>query len=207
MTRVLVFDFDGTLVDSNRLKYQAYFEIFPDSPGVSSVIRGVLDRIYEASRYAIIEEIVRQLRQQGLMEVPEEDLESAASRLAEQYGRIVLEGVKQCPEIPGAGSLLEELFRIGAAAYLSSTTPEGPLRQLVEHRGWSRFFKGVFGHPRRKEETLKEIMEAEGASPRETMVIGDGESDRAAAEKCGTAFAPVESGRLPTDLILKFARC
>ncbi len=28
--KVIVFDFDGTLVDSNELKYNSYFKLFPD---------------------------------------------------------------------------------------------------------------------------------------------------------------------------------
>jgi len=206
MKPVVVFDFDGTLVDSNQLKYDAYFQILPVSEKVEDITRQVLSRIYEASRYVIIRELVDRLMEKGLMDIPRDtDPESLTDELARRYGKIVLEGAMTCPEIPGAGELLDRLHRTGTPLYLSSTTPEKPLNQIVTHRGWSGYFRKVFGYPRRKEDTLLEIMATEDIPAHRIMVVGDGESDRTSADRCGAAFACVKEKKLPWDLIIRFA--
>ena len=57
--KVIVFDFDGTLVDSNRLKYDAFFELFTDDPNHVLTIRKVLSAKKEQSRFIILEEIMQ----------------------------------------------------------------------------------------------------------------------------------------------------
>ena len=59
--KVIVFDFDGTLIDSNRLKYDAYFELFPKDKLHSQAIETVLATKYEESRFSILAEILHSL--------------------------------------------------------------------------------------------------------------------------------------------------
>ena len=185
--KVIVFDFDGTLVDSNRLKYDAYFELFPKDTLHSQVIEQVLAVKHEDSRFSILAEILHRLG----------DKESLVSRdqrlneLAERYNDIVVYGAKTCPEMPGAKKSIEQLssrYRL----YLSSTTPDTPLKEIIDHRGWTHYFSGIFGYPHQKARTLQWIRNQEGIDCSEMVVVGDGESDRKSAEENNCRFIQVD---------------
>ena len=57
----IIFDLDGTLIDSNRLKYDAYFTLFLSDDHHDQIIRTVLSEIFEQSRFVILEVILRRL--------------------------------------------------------------------------------------------------------------------------------------------------
>ena len=116
--KVIVFDFDGTLIDSNRLKYDAFFKLFPDGAHHASTVREVLDQIGEASRYEIIEKILA-----GLGRRPT-DLQGDVNALADRYNTIVLDGAKKCPQMPGAGPLLADIGNAAASAARAWRTGE-----------------------------------------------------------------------------------
>ena len=173
--KVIVFDFDGTLIDSNRLKYDAYFKLFGDSEGVDQTIRAVLAEMYENSRFEILEEIIKRGGDRK-----ESEVKRKVDELANRYNDIVLAGAKACAEIPGAELTLISLaqkYRL----YVSSTTPEVSLKEIVDFRGWRGYFVDVFGYPRQKGTTLKQIIDQENATGRQVLVVGDGESDRNSA--------------------------
>ena len=77
------------------------------------------------------------------------------------------------------------------ALYISSTTPDAPLKTIVTARGWKGYFRGIFGYPHEKPRTLQRIMQMENAGPHETVVVGDGPSDRKSAAVNGCAFVHV----------------
>jgi phosphoglycolate phosphatase-like HAD superfamily hydrolase len=184
--KVIVFDFDGTLIDSNRLKYNAYFKLFNLDEHYTRRIREVLSNIYEQSRFVILEEIVRFLREDGKFElVPEVD------ELADRYNDIVLDGAKMCPQMPGAQSVLKSLHR-RYRLYVSSTTPDSALKEIIRYRSWHSFFEDIFGYPHQKTATLKNIITREMVQPTEVLVVGDGESDRTSAIEAGCAFVHVD---------------
>ena len=54
--KVIVFDFDGTLIDSNQLKHDAYYKLFPSDGFHKEIITEVLGEIFEESRYVILRE-------------------------------------------------------------------------------------------------------------------------------------------------------
>jgi len=184
--KVIVFDFDGTLIDSNRLKYDAFFKLFPDDAHHARTVREVLDQTGEASRYEIIEKILA-----GLGRRPT-DLQGDVNALADRYNIIVLDGAKRCPEIPGAEPALKSLAA-GYRLYVSSTTPESPLQEIIGFRGWSAYFAGIFGYPRKKSATLRRILEAENVDAKAALVVGDGQSDRESARENGCPFLPVDA--------------
>lgn len=186
---VVVFDFDGTLVSSNALKYEAYFPLFPDDERHTACIRNVLETWYEESRYTILEKVLRQL---GYNEAT---LPARVHELAARYNDIVLEGVKTCPECPGAEEALQRLCG-KYSLYLSSTTPESALRDILEFRGWIPYFRDIFGYPEKKADTLRHLLEREQIEPSQIMVVGDGESDRVSAKEVGCEFFDVNRGTL-----------
>lgn len=183
--QTIVFDFDGTLIDSNRLKYNAYFELFPPDAHYRHVIRAVLSEIFEESRYVILEEILRRLAPGD-----ESSLRGRVSELAQHYNEIVLVGAKTCREKAGA----ERTFKTLApdyAMYVSSTTPDAALKEIIQFRKWDGYFRGVFGHPHKKPETLRRIIAMENVRSAQVLVVGDGESDRGSAMENGCPFVQV----------------
>lgn len=185
--KVVVFDFDGTLIESNQVKYDAYFQVFPQDNEWEKVIRRVLKRSYEKSRYAVIDEI---LREKGWAPASSEMLVAEVDRLSEDYGKRVFSEVKKCPARLSVEVVLERLCKI-LRLYLSSTTPEHQLYELVDHRGWTGYFQNIFGFPREKSATLKMILEQENILPENLLVVGDGESDRISARDTGCHFFKV----------------
>ncbi len=184
--KVVVLDFDGTLIDSNSLKYNAFFKLFPDDPESENIVSAVLDEIFEKSRYDILAEIMarRQRRQ------PEQN-PLALKNLARAYNRLVLDGAKHCRLIPGAKEALDFLAA-RLRLYVSSTTPEDALKEIIDFRGWNDYFVDIFGYPRKKPETLAEIIEREKVANSGVIVIGDGESDRLSARENRCKFIPVQ---------------
>jgi phosphoglycolate phosphatase-like HAD superfamily hydrolase len=181
----IVFDFDGTLIDSNQLKHDAYFGLFPPDDRHTRIIRAVLSEIFEQSRYVILEEIFRRL---GLRE--EATLREKVRELAKCYNQMVVAGAKTCPEKGGAEEALKK-FAPTYGLYVSSTTPDASLKEILQFRNWDSYFRAVFGYPHEKSETLQRIVALERVKSAQVLVVGDGESDRKSAVDNGCPFLRV----------------
>ncbi|MBW1849959.1 MAG: HAD family hydrolase [Deltaproteobacteria bacterium] len=182
----IVFDFDGTLIDSNRLKYDAYFMLFPADDHHARTIRAVLSEVFEQSRYVILEEILMRLGIRG-----KNLLKREVGKLAEHYNEIVVAGAKTCPEKSGAEVVLKKLAP-AYKLYVSSTTPDAPLKEIIRFRKWEAYFRGVFGYPHEKSETLRRIIALEKLKSDQVLVVGDGESDRKSAMENRCPFIHVK---------------
>jgi len=181
--RCLVFDFDGVLVDSNAVKREAYFEALRPVGAPPSLVEKILSDNRHGDRYVVIREVIRKLPGGAVGEVAERRVEECADR----YNAICEEFTATCREMAGASDTLRRLSA-RYALYVNSATPEGPLRRVVERRGWGAYFRDVLGRPRTKAENLREIIAREGLQPTEVVMIGDGAVDLDAARACGCAF-------------------
>jgi phosphoglycolate phosphatase-like HAD superfamily hydrolase len=195
--KAIVFDFDGTLIDSNQLKYDAYYKLFPSDDFHKRIITEVLGEIFEESRYAILKEIMRRVNS---ITGNEYELDNRVRELATEYNVIVVDGAKHCKEKPGAKEVLESLSK-KYNLYLNSTTPEISLKDIVKHRKWENCFCDIFGYPNDKVSVLLEIIRKENIDPDELLVVGDGKSDRDSADKAGSRFFHVFKDGLLVKLV------
>lgn len=179
--KAVTFDFDGTLVESNALKYDSFFKIFPAEPSYATVVGEVLRELPEASRYVALGEMRRRL--EAKLGVAQPTVEALAAR----YDAVATEGASVCPPKKNAVRLLEQLQN-GRQVFLFSTTPEPSLRKIVGARQWTGFFKEIHGYPKKKPDVLRQLLRQEGMTAPEMLVVGDGESDRVAAQEVGCAF-------------------
>lgn len=192
MTRCVVFDFDGVLVDSNAVKRQAYSDIFAHlGPSASGTAHSVLHGDVDSDRLQLIRRILSTLRDEGAR-LPPGSLDDLVTQYAERYNDICEEHAATCAEVAGASEAIE---RLGSAhaLYVVSATPEVPLRRIVERREWTRSFRDVLGRPRGKREHLRFVMEREGIQGTDVVVVGDGQRDLDAARGAGARFVGVRN--------------
>ena len=131
--RCIVFDFDGVLVDSNRIKRDAYRQVLQHRGVSVEMLETCLASHPEADRTEIITALLHQLSQASGA-APES---TEVARYVADYAAVCLTGVSCCPEVAGASATLQSLYA-DYPLYINSATPEEPLQQIVAVRGWSR---------------------------------------------------------------------
>lgn len=185
--KVVVFDFDGTLVDSNHFKGNAWFAVFKDDPKIPpSLVADVLARNL-GTRFDIVRDI---LVRSG---IPSSKIESLVDKYAARFDDLVQHAIADRGLISGADETLNVLSS-QYCLYVNSGTSAPALLASVEGLGIKKYFKGVHGTPPTKEENLRVILGREGIVPEELVVVGDGEGDWRSAQSCGTFFIAVASG-------------
>lgn len=180
-----MFDFDGTLVDSNALKREAFFQVLAGPIASASQVAAVLADLPTADRLGIITETLRRAR--GL---PPDSAE--VGELSAAYNGICEAGAAECAEMPGASDLLRTL-RSAAQLHLNSATPEESLRRIIKRRGWMEFFTSVYGRPGSKLANLRRIAHHSGVAAKQMVLVGDGVEDVEAAREFGCPFVAVGS--------------
>jgi phosphoglycolate phosphatase len=177
----ILFDFDGVIVDSARLKTQAYAKIYADEDP-AKVAQAMRHQQLNGgiTRRATLAHFERSFFGRS------GDADSV-ERLAIRYSKIVFDPVVACPFIAGAQTLLSRAMgRVDM--YLISGTPHEELLEIVRARGLGRFFKSMHGAPTGKPEAFKRILEKGRYQPEQTLAVGDSITEYDAAVGLGIPF-------------------
>lgn len=197
--RAVVFDFDGTLVDSLALKYEARFSLFEsESPQVRAVAAEVIPQI----RGKLRGEIIRAILERTHAGLSPEAFEGLVSEYVRRYDALVEDRIVENGLFPGARDMLERIGE-GRTLFVNSGTPDYALQRLLERLGILTMFKAAHGiDPSRtehagvlKRENLSRIIERVGMNPERILVVGDGVEDVECAEAHGCAFVGIRSER------------
>ncbi len=182
MRRTFFFDFDGVIVDSTRIKTDAFYELFMDhGEDVARVFKEYhmqnqgVDR-YKKIQYAFAE----------ILHLPCSD--ETLARYADKFSRIVFEKVLTCDFVPGALDFLRRLKNDGFQSFLLSATPEGELKDICKARGLEDFFAEICGSPLSKPEHGERIMKEHHIARESIIFFGDSPSDLLASRALDVAF-------------------
>ena len=187
MIKAVVLDFDGVIVDSNWLKRESFFALFPQTGEVASIVGAILSQKWRQSRFEILREAIKRLNLAS-----EEEIDGLVSVYARRYNDMVQRGIAAMGLIPGVGECLAALAQ-KYLLYLNSGTYEPALRESIERLNISRRFLAAYGGPGGKVENLRKILAHRSIRAEETAFVGDGAEDRDAAQECGCRFVGVRN--------------
>lgn len=185
MIRVVVFDFDGTLVNSNAVKETCMHKTVAGIPGGKAALEAA--RRDGGDRYRVFLAMARHL-------APNADVWAQATQareLTRAYSDCCSSGITAAAERRGARQALAGLVRRGLRVWILSATPKEHLVPLLRQRGLSRWLRGSLGSSVTKENGLRRIMAAERAGRNQVLLVGDGPDDRAAATAAGVRFVGI----------------
>jgi phosphoglycolate phosphatase-like HAD superfamily hydrolase len=186
---VIVFDFDGVLADSVEVKTAAFAELYKNYG--ASIVQLVVDhhRLHGGmSRFNKIKYYHRFFLGEEL-----DDLE--IDELAKQFSVLVVDKVIESKEVHGAMAMLEYCSRNSKQCFVNSATPLEEIQRIVDKRGLSAYFSGVYGSPQSKVDNFMQIIRQTGYETSDILYFGDAINDYEAAIRVGAGFI----GLVPKD--------
>jgi phosphoglycolate phosphatase-like HAD superfamily hydrolase len=177
----IIFDCDGVILESNKLKSDAFAEALPNEPTdlVAEFVQyhkqnGGISR-YEKFRY-YFEEMKKQV-----------EAEAEIDKALNNFTTIVSEGLLKCNFIPGVVEIIRELFNLNKRLFVVSGSDEKELIQVFKQRGIDHYFENIYGSPDNKVKNTRKVI-----SPiitiKNGLFFGDSKSDYRAAIKFGLDF-------------------
>lgn len=196
-TKLLIFDFDGTLIDSvhgihKALNIVAKEYKMPEFPHdlVKNLVGYGLNQLLKG---------LDQSSKNILMNIPE-----VRGRFLDVYHEISTQEIFLCPGV------IEFLDSCPYLVAIASNKEQRPLKHLVQSSDLARFsWVNICGADTYSEKKphplpLQEVMKSVSVSPEETIMIGDGLPDAMASQAANVPFVGVDFGYARTEDLRKF---
>jgi beta-phosphoglucomutase-like phosphatase (HAD superfamily) len=184
--KVLIFDFDGVIVESNNIKDQAFEIIFKKYPMYYDQLMNYHRENVSISRYDKFDYLLNL--------ISEESNHYLKNKLLDEFSLITLNLMQSVPFVEGVIDFLKSINN-KIPIYLASVTPIADLEVILLKLKINSFFKKVYGCPPWiKSEAIADIIKIEKALPSEVILIGDSYGDQRAASINNIKFIGRNSG-------------
>jgi len=190
--KAIIFDLDGTLIESNAVKDRAFAKMFQSFPDHIDEIIAYHKSHNHVVRYDKIRHIYNHILKIKLSD----DEFAQASLLIDD---LIRSGVIECDFVHGAVDFLQ-YCKTRFKLFVVSMTPDSELLNILQAREMAEFFVSVYGASWKKTDAILHIMKRESLRENEVIYIGDAPEDARSADKAGVAFLGRDSGRCLLDV-------
>ena len=175
-----LFDCDGVILDSNKIKSDGFYEVALRYGGEAA------EKLVEyhkkhggISRYEKFDVLVRDI-------IKKSPAPGEIERLANEYGDYCSQKLMICSETPGLRPFLEALPR-SANRFVISGGRQDELQVVFQKRNLSQYFDGIYGSPANKDSILAEL-QVEGKLIEPAIFVGDSKYDYEVAASVNADF-------------------
>lgn len=176
----IVFDCDGVLLNSNKLKSEAFYKAaLPYGEEAASALVSYHVKNGGVSRYIKFELFLRDM-------IPKGALGLSIDELLSVYAIEVRQGLLSCEVAKGLSELREKT--ISSDWFIVSGGDQEELREIFKLRGLVTLFNGgIYGSPSTKDEILTSLINSDKIS-KSGVFLGDSKYDYLAATKASLDF-------------------
>lgn len=188
--KVILWDFDGVIMDSNSVRDLGFEKVLADYPKESIVElmkfhhqNGGLSR-YVKFRY-FFENILKQ-------EITEDKIQELANSFS-----VIMKSLLVNPKllIEDSISFIKSNFE-NYSMHIISGSDQNELRFLCSEMQLTQYFESIHGSPTPKKKLVQEVIDSNKYSKETILLIGDSINDFEAAEENGIAFAGYNNEKL-----------
>ncbi len=177
--KTLIFDCDGVILDSNKLKSDAFAVCVK---GYSREKVNAFIAYHKAnggvSRYVKFEFFLKELAN---------DYSANKMReLLQNYEKITIRGLLSCHICDGAIDFIKSAYR-KSKLYVVSGGSEKDLRYVFMRRNLDKYFHSLSGSPKTKHRIFEDLR-TQGAFDEKALYFGDSKLDHQVAKEFGTDF-------------------
>lgn len=195
MTRLIVFDCDGTLVDSQQLIVEAARQ---------TLLAHDLEPLEPSAVRAVIGLSLELALAQLVPDADERTLISLVATYRARWRLLRARGVLE-PLFPRTREVLDVLDRNGHLLGVATGKSHSGLLQVLDHHGLTALFvsfQTADRHPSKPHPSmLQEAMRETGSAPAETLMVGDTSFDMEMARAAGARAIGVAWGYHPPELL------
>ena len=176
MIKAIIFDFDGVILDSTKIKTDAFINIFKDK--YSEYLSAILDHhhnhlgISRSNKLRIYFEDIIKIKLTNFK----------LQNYINLFSEYCLNRILNCNFIPGARDFIINNHQ-SYKFFISSGTPTKELKYICKYRGLDMYFERIYGSPHKKSAHIKRIKKIYKLKSNEILFLGDGMSDYIAAKE------------------------
>lgn len=175
-----VFDCDGVLLDSNRVKTDAFYHaVLPYGESVAQAFVDYHKANGGVSRQKKFEYFFLSILNHAVL--PQEKYQTAL----DEYSKLTAEGLVRCEVLPGVREFLTSLPS-QAKKFVVSGGAQDEVRWVLEAKGLATFFDGIYGNPIDKLTLVKNLALKDSDYP--GVFFGDARYDHEVATKFDLDF-------------------
>ena len=173
--KAAIFDWDGTITDSNNIKTEAFVELFQSAcPQAAGYIREYQQNRGGISRFEKFRHYIRHFFHR---EASAAELEDFGRR----YAALCRPKLLNAPFIPGAVETLRKLSLEKIPVFIVTGSPATEIRELAAARNLLPLIHHIYGSPPTKDVLLAVLLAENRLVPEETVFFGDAPTDCEAA--------------------------
>ena len=192
--KAIIFDFDGTILDSNTIKEYAFKKVFLKF-GEDVASEGVKHHRENLglNRFHKFKHIIE-------MHTNIEFDDDLANKLSDEFSQKVLESMISCNYIENGEYFLEKYHK-KFMFFVSSAMPNSELIEIIMNRGMDKYFRKVQGYPIEKSRFISNILNEFNIDRREVIFIGDAQNDYDSASENFLRFVCIGAANIKGNIL------